>query len=66
MMYLSGSTTLNPDERDRAVKYANERGVFDRHVGRNQGVQRRCLIEVEFANLMRFEAARLFDQVAPR
>ena len=49
---------------ERAVRYANERIVFDRPIGKNQGVQfpiAQALIEVEAANLMRFEAARKFD-----
>ena len=49
---------------ERARKYANERIVFDRPIGQNQGVQfpiADAFIEVEAANLMRFEAARRFD-----
>ena len=49
---------------DRAVKYANERVVFDRPIGKNQGVQfpiADACIEVEAANLMRFKACELFD-----
>ena len=49
---------------ERATRYANERVVFDRPIGRNQGVQfpiAEVYIEVEAANLMRFEAARRFD-----
>jgi acyl-CoA dehydrogenase len=53
---------------DRAVKYANERVVFDRPIGKNQGVQfpiADSYIEVEAANLMRFRAADLFDAHQP-
>jgi acyl-CoA dehydrogenase len=49
---------------ERAVRYANERIVFDRPIGRNQGVQfpiADAYIEVEAANLMRFRACALFD-----
>lgn len=49
---------------ERARKYACERVVFDRPIGQNQGVQfpiAEALIEVEAANLMRFDAARRFD-----
>lgn len=49
---------------DRATRYANERVVFDRPIGKNQGVQfplAEAYIEVAAANLMRFEACRLFD-----
>jgi acyl-CoA dehydrogenase len=53
---------------DRAVRYANERIVFDRPIGRNQGVQfpiAEAYIEVEAANLMRFRACELFDAGKP-
>lgn len=53
---------------DRATKYANERVVFDRPIGRNQGVQfpiAESYIEVEAANLMRFKACELFDAHLP-
>lgn len=49
---------------DKAVKYANERVVFDRPIGKNQGVQfpiAESFIEIEAANLMRFRACELFD-----
>ena len=53
---------------DRASKYANERIVFDRPIGRNQGVQfpiAEAFIEVEAANLMRYKACELFDAHLP-
>jgi len=53
---------------ERATRYANERVVFDRPIGRNQGVQfpiAEVYIEVEAANLMRYKAARLFDNQLP-
>jgi acyl-CoA dehydrogenase len=53
---------------ERARKYASERIVFDRPIGQNQGVQfplADAFIEVEAANLMRFEAARRFDAHQP-
>ncbi|HEX7115913.1 MAG TPA: acyl-CoA dehydrogenase family protein [Steroidobacter sp.] len=53
---------------DRAVKYANERVVFDRPIGMNQGVQfpiAAAYMEVEAANLMRFKACELFDAGRP-
>ncbi len=49
---------------ERARRYAGERIVFGRPIGQNQGVQfpiAEVLVEVEAANLMRFEAARRFD-----
>ena len=53
---------------DRARKYANERVVFGRPIGRNQGVQfpiAADYIEIEAANLMRFRACDLFDAGQP-
>src|SRR6266550_896038 len=53
---------------ERAARYANERVVFDRPIGKNQGVQfpiAEAYIEIEAANLMRFEAARRFDAQSP-
>ncbi|MEO8537020.1 MAG: acyl-CoA dehydrogenase family protein, partial [Betaproteobacteria bacterium] len=53
---------------ERAVAYANQRVVFDRPIGRNQGVQfpiADAYIEIEAANLMRFRAAELFDAGQP-
>jgi acyl-CoA dehydrogenase len=53
---------------DRAVNYANERVVFDRPIGRNQGVQfpiAEAYVETEAANLMRFRACELYDALKP-
>jgi acyl-CoA dehydrogenase len=53
---------------ERATNYANERVVFDRPIGKNQGVQfpiADAFIEIEAANLMRFKAASLFDLHKP-
>lgn len=49
---------------DKVTNYVRERVVFDRPIGQNQGVQfpiARAYVNVEAANLMRFEAARKFD-----
>jgi acyl-CoA dehydrogenase len=49
---------------DKVTAYAKERVVFGRPIGQNQGVQfpiARAYVNVEAANLMRFEAARKFD-----
>ena len=49
---------------DRARRYANERIVFDRPIGKNQGIQfplAESYIETAAANLMRFKACNLFD-----
>ena len=53
---------------DRVSKYVKERQVFGRPIGQNQGVQfpiAESHIEVEAADLMRFEACRLFDAEQP-
>lgn len=53
---------------DKARRYASERVVFDRPIGMNQGIQfpiADAYIETEAANLMRFEACRLFDDGKP-
>ncbi len=52
----------------RAAKYANDRIVFDRPIGKNQAVQfpiAESHIETEAANLMRWEACNLFDAHQP-
>ena len=52
----------------RAVAYANEREVFGRPIGANQGVQfplADAYMEVRAADMMRYEAARLFDRGEP-
>ena len=53
---------------DRARRYANDRVVFDRPIGKNQGIQfpiADSYIETEAANLMRFKACELFDSHQP-
>jgi acyl-CoA dehydrogenase len=53
---------------ERATKYANERIVFDRPIGKNQGVQfpiARAYANVEAASLMRYQACALFDARLP-
>jgi len=53
---------------DKARNYANERIVFDRPIGKNQGIQfpiARAYANVRAADLMRYEAARLFDEGKP-
>jgi len=58
-----GRTALN-----RAAKYAGERVVFDRPIGRNQAIQHPLAerwMELEAADLMVFKAAWLYDQGKP-
>ena len=53
---------------DRAAKYANDRIIFDRPIGKNQGVQfpiAETYIELEAANLMRWKACELYDAHKP-
>ncbi|HLL78688.1 MAG TPA: acyl-CoA dehydrogenase family protein [Ktedonobacteraceae bacterium] len=53
---------------DRARHYARERVVFDRPIGQNQGIQfplAQAYANVRAADLMRYEAARLFDTQQP-
>ena len=53
---------------DKVSQYVNDRVVFGRPIGQNQGVQfpiARSYVNIEAANLMRFEAARRFDAHEP-
>ncbi|MEM7131150.1 MAG: acyl-CoA dehydrogenase family protein [Chloroflexota bacterium] len=53
---------------EHATQYASEREVFGRPIGQNQGVQfpiAQAYIHVRAADLMRYEAARLFDEGQP-
>jgi len=53
---------------ERATRYAQERVVFGRPIGQNQGVQfpiARAHVNVEAADLMRLRAAELFDRGEP-
>jgi acyl-CoA dehydrogenase len=54
---------------DRAVAYANERIVFGRQIGQNQGVQfpiAKAHVDLEAARLMRDKAAIDYDQGATK
>ncbi|MFA7432125.1 MAG: acyl-CoA dehydrogenase family protein [Gemmobacter sp.] len=49
---------------EKVAQYVSERRVFGRPIGQNQGVQfpiAEAYIEIEAANLMRYEACRLYD-----
>ncbi|MEP7068948.1 MAG: acyl-CoA dehydrogenase family protein [Usitatibacter sp.] len=53
---------------DKVTRYATQRVVFGRPIGKNQGVQfpiAEAYIEVEAANLMRFKACALYDAGKP-
>jgi acyl-CoA dehydrogenase len=52
---------------ERAVQYANQRIVFGRPIGQNQGIQfplAQAYANIQAADLMRFRAADLFDSHA--
>jgi acyl-CoA dehydrogenase len=52
----------------RATRYAQERVVFDRPIGMNQGIQHplaQAWMQLEAANLMVFKAASLYDAGLP-
>jgi len=53
---------------DKVTRYASERVVFGRPIGKNQGVQfpiAEAYMQIEAANLMRFKACDLFDAGMP-
>ncbi len=53
---------------ERASRYARERVVFDRTIGKNQAIQHPLAVnwmELEAANLMVFKAAALYDAGKP-
>lgn len=53
---------------DRAVDYAGEREVFGGPIGKNQGVQfpiARAFVNLQAADLMRYDACRRFDDNQP-
>ena len=68
ILIASESVGLGRCALKRAAAYAKERVVFDRPIGKNQGVQfpiADAYIEIEAANLMRFRACALFDAGQP-
>ena len=53
---------------DKVTRYSNERIVFGRPIGQNQGVQfpiAKAYVNVEAASLMRYRACELFDAGLP-
>jgi acyl-CoA dehydrogenase len=53
---------------DKATKYANERIVFGKPIGQNQGVSfpiARAYVNIQAADLMRYKACALFDARQP-
>jgi acyl-CoA dehydrogenase len=52
----------------KATRYAREREVFGRPIGKNQGIQHplaKCWANLEAANLMAFKAAAMYDAGEP-
>lgn len=65
VLAASAAVGLGRAALNRAATYANEREVFDRPIGKNQGIQHplaKCWMELEAANLMVMKAASLYDQ----
>jgi acyl-CoA dehydrogenase len=53
---------------ERTTRYAKQRQVFGRPIGQNQGIQfplAQAYVHLRAADLMRFQAAALFDRAAP-
>src|ERR1700681_2958921 len=62
------AVAIGQDALRRAANYANERIVFDRPIGMNQGIQHPLAerwMELEGANLMMLRAAWLYDRGMP-
>lgn len=59
---------IGQDALARAARYARERSVFNRPIGKNQAIQHplaECWINLEAAYLMAMKAATLFDSGEP-
>lgn len=68
ILVAAESIGLGRNALKRATKYANDRVVFDRPIGQNQGVQHplaEAWMKLETANLMMQKAAFLYDQGKP-
>jgi acyl-CoA dehydrogenase len=65
ILIAAGLVGLGRAALKRATDYANEREVFGRPIGMNQGIQHplaESWAELEAANLMAFRAAQLYDR----
>lgn len=65
ILIAAGLVGLGRAALKRATDYANERVVFGRPIGMNQGIQHplaESWAELEAANLMAFRAAQLYDR----
>jgi acyl-CoA dehydrogenase len=65
ILVAAESIGLGRNALKRATRYANDRVVFDRPIGQNQGIQHplaEAWMELETSNLMMLKAASLYDQ----
>lgn len=65
VLFAVESIGLGFSALERAAKYANERVVFGRPIGMNQGIQHplaKCWAELTAAELLAYKAAALFDE----
>ncbi len=65
ILIAAESVGLGQVALERAAKYARERIVFDRQIGKNQAIQHPLAVnwmELEAAQLMVFKAASLYDK----
>ena len=65
ILIAAEATGLGEAALKRATDYARERVVFDRPIGRNQGIQHplaRCWIDLQAADLLTMRAAAMFDR----
>lgn len=68
ILIASEAVGLGQAALERAARYARERVVFDRTIGKNQAIQHPLAVnwmELEAAMLMVFKAASLYDQGKP-
>ena len=68
VLLAAEATGLGKVALNRAAKYANERIVFDRPIGKNQGIQHPLAerwVDLEAATLLYQRAAWLYDQDKP-
>jgi acyl-CoA dehydrogenase len=68
ILIAAGATGAGYDVLDKAVRYANDRVVFDRPIGQNQAIQHplaEIWMELKASELMAFNAASMYDAGKP-
>jgi acyl-CoA dehydrogenase len=68
ILIAAGATGAGYDVLDKAVRYAQDRVVFDRPIGQNQAIQHplaEIWMELKAAELMAFNAAAMYDADKP-